>query len=221
MQEQVWTWVNDGDEYFYDKNEWVRVRVEDEQWIDISPSPPSERGDESTAERKSPYSITVSAFSLCKSNVLNNVGFNVAVWTWASRMVVGQRTCESSALPSRQNLKFHRIIDNQQSTQKKHLHIKDLKCISFTGSIGRIRRTITLSTLERGTSMATSTEEFKHPSFRLTAFYDRCDTTPSLKLFNQRRRRKGGEYCLRTSLVSTRRRGHAFEQSALPNLEHD
>lgn len=65
VQEQVWTWVNDGDEYFYDKNEWVRVRVEDEQWIDISPSPPSERGDESTAERKSPYSITVSALPLC------------------------------------------------------------------------------------------------------------------------------------------------------------
>ena len=60
VQEQVWTWVNDGDEYFYDKNEWVRVRVEDEQWIDISPSPPSERGHESIAERKSPYSITVS-----------------------------------------------------------------------------------------------------------------------------------------------------------------
>ena len=60
VQEQVWTWVNDGDEYFYDKNEWVRVRVEDEQWIDISPSPPSERGNESIAERKSPYSITVS-----------------------------------------------------------------------------------------------------------------------------------------------------------------
>ena len=60
VQEQVWTWVNDGDEYFYDKNEWVRVRVEDEQWIDMSPSPPSERGNESIAERKSPYSITVS-----------------------------------------------------------------------------------------------------------------------------------------------------------------
>lgn len=60
VQEQVWTWVNDGDEYFYDKNEWVRVRVEEEQWNDISPSPPSERGNESTTERKSPYSITAS-----------------------------------------------------------------------------------------------------------------------------------------------------------------
>lgn len=60
VQEQVWTWVNDDDEYFYDKNEWVRVRVEEEQWNDISPSPPSERGNESITERKSPYSITAS-----------------------------------------------------------------------------------------------------------------------------------------------------------------
>ncbi|KAL9134128.1 MAG: hypothetical protein Q9175_004689 [Cornicularia normoerica] len=60
VQEQVWTWANDGEEYFYDKNEWVLVRVEDEQWNDISPSPPSERRTESTTERKSPYSITAS-----------------------------------------------------------------------------------------------------------------------------------------------------------------
>ena len=64
VQEQVWTWVNDGNEYFYDKNEWVRVRVEDERWNDISPSPPSERGNESIVERKSPYSITVSLLPL-------------------------------------------------------------------------------------------------------------------------------------------------------------
>ena len=70
VQEQVWTWVNDGDEYFYDKNEWVRVRVEGEQWIDISPSSPSERGNESIAERKSPYSITVSTPLLEKRNAL-------------------------------------------------------------------------------------------------------------------------------------------------------
>ena len=88
MQEQVWTWVNDGDEYFYDKNEWVRVRVEDERWNDISPSPPSERGTESTVERKSPYSVTVSALLLLKRDVLKDVGFDVAVWTWTSRMVV-------------------------------------------------------------------------------------------------------------------------------------
>ncbi len=59
VQEQVWTWVNEGDEYFYDKLEWVRIRVEDEHWHDLTPVAPSERGSESAAERKSPYSITV------------------------------------------------------------------------------------------------------------------------------------------------------------------
>lgn len=52
--------MNDGDEYFYDKLEWVRFRVEEEQWNDLSPVAPSERGSETAAERKSPYSITVS-----------------------------------------------------------------------------------------------------------------------------------------------------------------
>ena len=101
MQEQVWTWVNDGDEYFYDKNDWVRVRVEDEQWIDISPSPLSVRGNESIAERKSPYSITVSTPPLEKRHALNRTGFDVAVRTWAGRVVVVQCTRESSGLPSR------------------------------------------------------------------------------------------------------------------------
>ena len=76
--------MNDSDEYFYDKNEWVRVRVEDEQWNDISPSPPSEGGNESTTERRSPYSITVSAMPIWKRDVLNDVGFNVAIRAWAS-----------------------------------------------------------------------------------------------------------------------------------------
>lgn len=84
VQEQVWTWVNDGDEYFYDKNEWVRVRVEDEQWFDISPSLPSERGNELIAERKNPYSITVSTPPLEEHNELNKTGFDVAVWPWTS-----------------------------------------------------------------------------------------------------------------------------------------
>lgn len=70
--------MNDGDEYFYDKNEWVRVRVEDEQWSDISPSPPSERSDESITERKSPYSITVSALPLWKVDMLNDIVFDLA-----------------------------------------------------------------------------------------------------------------------------------------------
>ncbi len=51
--------MNEGNEYFYDTYEWVRVRVEDEHWNDLSPVAPSERGTETAAERKSPYSIIV------------------------------------------------------------------------------------------------------------------------------------------------------------------
>ena len=84
MQEQVWTWLNDDDEYFYDKNDWVRVRVEDEQWNDNSPLPPSERALQSTAERKSPYGITVSALPHDNRDMLSDAGFDVAVRAWAS-----------------------------------------------------------------------------------------------------------------------------------------
>lgn len=55
--------MNGGDEYFYDKLEWVRVRVEDEHWNDPSPVAPSDRRPESATERKSPYSITVCLLS--------------------------------------------------------------------------------------------------------------------------------------------------------------
>lgn len=51
--------MNDGDEYFYDKLEWVRVRVEAETWTDLSPAAPAQRTAETSIERKSPYSITV------------------------------------------------------------------------------------------------------------------------------------------------------------------
>ena len=112
--------MNDGDEYFYDKNEWVRVRVEDEQWVDISPSPPSERGSESTGDRKSPYSITVSALPLWKGNWLNHVGFDVAVWTWASRVVVGRWTRQSSALPEKRITSplDHSTVNNEQAHKR-------------------------------------------------------------------------------------------------------
>lgn len=59
-QEQCWVWPNEGQEYFYDKHEWVRVRVEQEHWHDASPLSPSERQIISAVERKSPYSITAS-----------------------------------------------------------------------------------------------------------------------------------------------------------------
>ncbi|KAL8730255.1 MAG: hypothetical protein Q9181_004722, partial [Wetmoreana brouardii] len=52
-QEQCWVWSNEGQEYFYDKTDWVRFRVEQEHWTDLSPIAPSERESAATTERKS------------------------------------------------------------------------------------------------------------------------------------------------------------------------
>ena len=59
VREQCWVWNNEGTEYFYDKHEWVRVRVEQEHWHDQSPMVPSESESAAATERKSPFSITV------------------------------------------------------------------------------------------------------------------------------------------------------------------
>ena len=53
-------WKNDGQDYFYDKYEWVRVRVEQENWHDVSPLTPTERERAMANGRQSPYSITAS-----------------------------------------------------------------------------------------------------------------------------------------------------------------
>ncbi|KAL8974209.1 MAG: hypothetical protein Q9197_001552 [Variospora fuerteventurae] len=58
-QEQCWVWSNEGQEYFYDKSEWVRFRVEQEHWTDLSPMAPSEEEATGLSERKSPYTITL------------------------------------------------------------------------------------------------------------------------------------------------------------------
>lgn len=60
VNEQVWVWDNDGAEYYYDKQDWVRLRIEVEEWHDLSPVAPGDREAVANAERKSPYSITVS-----------------------------------------------------------------------------------------------------------------------------------------------------------------
>lgn len=77
VRERVWQWTNDADEYYYDKSEWVRIRIEDEKWADgdndnnvsMSTANPQQRPPsaaqvvaETTQERKSPWSLTVRCF---------------------------------------------------------------------------------------------------------------------------------------------------------------
>ena len=53
-------WQNNDQEYYYDKDDWVRLRVESEQWEDLKPVTPSEiRGNGEVAGRCA-YMITVS-----------------------------------------------------------------------------------------------------------------------------------------------------------------
>ena len=74
--------MNEGDEYFYDKLEWVRVRVEEEHWNDLSPVAPSERITESAAERKSPYSIVVRDLWFMVDLKLTSIGFDDTSRAW-------------------------------------------------------------------------------------------------------------------------------------------
>lgn len=48
--EQVWVWHNDGQAFFMDKNEEIRIKVEDEKFVDQTPIPPSQRGEVSEGE---------------------------------------------------------------------------------------------------------------------------------------------------------------------------
>ncbi len=71
--EQCWIWENDGQRFYYDKLEWVRIRVESEQWHDNAPLAPPvavRPGDEPLIEGKkeSPYSIIV-----CRERLLLSV----------------------------------------------------------------------------------------------------------------------------------------------------
>ena len=60
-EEQTWVWRNDNQDYYYDRNEWIRVCVEAEQWHDLSPVAPAQIGTVAVkSNQKSPYSVTVS-----------------------------------------------------------------------------------------------------------------------------------------------------------------
>ena len=91
-------WPNAGQEYFYDKHEWVRVRVEQEHWQDLSPVAPAERESASALERKSPYSITVCFPSERTILCLYEKGLNDAIRTRAHSVVVTYRHLKEGIL---------------------------------------------------------------------------------------------------------------------------
>ena len=102
--DHYWYWMNEeGDEFFFDKDEVVRFRVEAEVWHDLTPQKPSIVGEESTVpinSKKSdnkadastsnvPYTIIVSdsyhkdyqRFTKCLR------GINAATRTWSYSVV--------------------------------------------------------------------------------------------------------------------------------------
>ncbi|PUU82197.1 RNA polymerase III subunit Rpc25-domain-containing protein [Tuber borchii] len=59
-KEQVWIWRDDGQDFYMDKNELIRFRVEGEVFVDQLPVPPHLKGEESSLHNKPPYAITAS-----------------------------------------------------------------------------------------------------------------------------------------------------------------
>ncbi|MCJ1324044.1 DNA-directed RNA polymerase III subunit rpc25 [Thelotrema lepadinum] len=60
VKDQCWIWSDEGQDFYFDKAEWVRVRIESEHWHDTAPVEPAKRDETATSERRSPYSITAS-----------------------------------------------------------------------------------------------------------------------------------------------------------------
>ena len=59
-KEQVWVWKNEGDDLYFDVGEVVRIRVEEEEWHDQSPTrPPLSEESNSDIDAKISYLIWV------------------------------------------------------------------------------------------------------------------------------------------------------------------
>ncbi|KAA8896297.1 RNA polymerase III subunit Rpc25-domain-containing protein [Sphaerosporella brunnea] len=61
VKENVWVWNNDGNQFYMDKNEVIRFRVEEEAFEDQLPVPPHLLEGSREVERKPPYRIIVSS----------------------------------------------------------------------------------------------------------------------------------------------------------------
>lgn len=59
VKENVWIWNNDGNDFYMDKNETIRFRIEEEAFEDQLPIPPHMQDDRMEAERKPPYRLIV------------------------------------------------------------------------------------------------------------------------------------------------------------------
>ena len=70
VKEQCWVWRNEGSDFYFDKHDWVRVRIEQEHWHDTSPVAPMTDEQLASSDRKSPYSITASMMHSGLGNVI-------------------------------------------------------------------------------------------------------------------------------------------------------
>ncbi|KAF8248720.1 hypothetical protein K440DRAFT_649790 [Wilcoxina mikolae CBS 423.85] len=59
LKENVWIWVNDGNQFYMDKNELIRFRIEDEVFEEQLPVTPHIENDHMEIERKPPYRVIV------------------------------------------------------------------------------------------------------------------------------------------------------------------
>ena len=69
--EQCWVWKSNGQDNYFDKHEWVRVRVEQETWNDVSPVSPAEMDKAVAGGRQCAYSITAA---------MNETGLGPLIW---------------------------------------------------------------------------------------------------------------------------------------------
>lgn len=81
----VWT-VEGGNELYFDLGEVVRFRVEAEEWHDQSPQGPG--AEESSKDKKPPYSLIVGQRSMhAFESHANLTGINATVWARADDVV--------------------------------------------------------------------------------------------------------------------------------------
>jgi DNA-directed RNA polymerase III subunit RPC8 len=62
LKENVWIWNNDGNQFYMDKNELIRFRIEDEMFEDQLPVTPHVQIDCMEIERKPPYRVIVRTY---------------------------------------------------------------------------------------------------------------------------------------------------------------